>query len=275
MKNSFYKIIMLCVVFLLFFIVLFSFVFTNKKLSSQVSSSVSNVVVKVDNLISIPFSVLSSTQSFLSDLLSTYSENINLKMVVASLENQSILVSNLEEENTSLRSSLGLQERFSEEKVITASVSSRSPVAWLESLTVDAGGNKGVSKSMVATSNGGVVGLVASVSAGSSTVRLLSDSMSDFSLASAISIGNDSYVYGVISNYDKKTKLLEMSQLNSDAELVVGEEVVTSGLDSVTVKNVPIGKVESVSSDQGKKTVYVRPYADFDRISYVTFIGVA
>ena len=70
-----------------------------------------------------------------------------------------------------------------------------------------------------------------------------------------------------------KKKLLEMTQLNSSSDVKVGSEVVTSGLDGVSVKDVPIGKVESVIDYEGNRTILVKPYADFDKISYVTLVG--
>ena len=49
--------------------------------------------------------------------------------------------------------------------------------------------------------------------------------------------------------------------------------MVTSGLDEVSVKDVPIGKVESVIDYEGNRTILVKPYADFDKISYVSLVG--
>ena len=69
------------------------------------------------------------------------------------------------------------------------------------------------------------------------------------------------------------SKLLEMTQLNSSSNVKVGTEVVTSGLDDVSVKDVPIGTVDSVIDYEGNRTILVKPYADFDKISYVTLVG--
>lgn len=126
---------------------------------------------------------------------------------------------------------------------------------------------------MVATSNGGVIGFVSNVSGSTSSISLLSDSKGENTIAASIPSSSDSSVFGIISMYDQNRKLLEMTQLNADTELPVGSEVVTSGLDSVAVKNVPIGTVVSVLNDEGERTVLVKPYADFDDISYVTLIG--
>ena len=63
-----------------------------------------------------------------------------------------------------------------------------------------------------------------------------------------------------------------MTQLNSSSNVKVGTEVVTSGLDDVSVKDVPIGTVDSVIDYEGNRTILVKPYADFDKISYVTLV---
>lgn len=273
MKNSVYRIILMIFVSLLFFIMLFSFVFSNNNLTSTVTSQVNNVVAKVDSVVSVPFTFFTKSKSLLTDFLSTYSENVDLKRSISTLENQSILVSNLQDENNSLKAALKISDDFKEERVITSEVTVRSSVSWLNVLTVDAGNNKGVTTSMVATSNGGAIGFVSEVSGSSSTVVLLSDAQGNNKLAASVSSSTGSTVFGIISSYDENNKLLEMTQLNTSDKVQVGSEVVTSGLDSVSVKNVPIGTVESIIEKNGDRILMVKPYADFDDISYVSLIG--
>lgn len=251
----------------------FSFLFTNKKLTKDLSSNVSGVISKVDSVVSIPFVALTKSHNVISDLLSTYSENRDLKKSLSSLQNQSAIISNLQEENDSLRASLNLSDKLSRDNVITAEVSMRPSVNWLKELTINVGKSKNVSKSMLATSNGGVIGFVTKVYDDSATISLLSGSLSDTYLASSVISEDGNQVFGIISNYDNKKKLLKMTQLNSSENIKKGTEVVTSGLDDVSVKGVPIGTVESVSDYEGNRTIFIKPYADFDKISYVTLVG--
>lgn len=251
----------------------FSFLFTNKKLTKDLSSNVSGVISKVDSVVSIPFVALTKSHNVISDLLSTYSENRDLKKSLSSLQNQSAIISNLQEENDSLRASLNLSDKLSRDNVITAEVSMRPSVNWLKELTINVGKSKNVSKSMLATSNGGVIGFVTKVYDDSTTISLLSGSLSDTYLASSVISEDGNQVFGIISNYDNKKKLLKMTQLNSSENIKKGTEVVTSGLDDVSVKGVPIGTVESVSDYEGNQTIFIKPYADFDKISYVTLVG--
>ena len=273
MKNSFYRFLLYGVIIFLFFVMLFSFVFTNKKLTKDISFNVSGLVTKVDSVVSVPFTVLSKSHNVLSDLLSTYSENRDLKKSLSNLENQSAIISNLQEENDSLRASLNLSDKLSRDNVLTAEVSMRPSVTWLKELTINVGKSKNVSKSMLATSNGGVIGFVTKVYDDTTTISLLSSSSSDSYLASSVKSEDDNQIFGIISRYDNKKKLLEMTQLNSSSNVKVGTEVVTSGLDDVSVKDVPIGTVDSVSDYEGNRTILVKPYADFDKISYVTLVG--
>lgn len=273
MKNSFYKFLLYGFITSLFFVMFFSFLFTNKKLTKDLSSNVSGVISKVDSVVSIPFVALTKSHNVISDLLSTYSENRDLKKSLSSLQNQSAIISNLQEENDSLRASLNLSDKLSRDNVITAEVSMRPSVNWLKELTINVGKSKNVSKSMLATSNGGVIGFVTKVYDDSTTISLLSGSLSDTYLASSVISEDGNQIFGIISNYDNKKKLLKMTQLNSSENIKTGTEVVTSGLDDVSVKGVPIGTVESVSDYEGNRTIFVKPYADFDKISYVTLVG--
>lgn len=273
MKNSFYRFLLYGFIIILFFVMLFSFVFTNKKLTKDISFNVSGLVTKVDSVVSVPFTALSKSHIVLSDLLSTYSENRDLKKSLSNLENQSAIISNLQEENDSLRASLNLSDKLSRDNVLTAEVSMRPSVTWLKELTINVGKSKNVSKSMLATSNGGVIGFVTKVYDDTTTISLLSSSSSDSYLASSVKSEDDNQIFGIISRYDSKNKLLEMTQLNSSSNVKVGTEVVTSGLDDVSVKDVPIGTVDSVIDYEGNRTILVKPYADFDKISYVTLVG--
>ena len=273
MKNSFYKFLLYGFITFLFFVMFFSFLFTNKKLTKDLSSNVSGVISKVDSVVSIPFVALTKSHNVISDLLSTYSENRDLKKSLSTLQNQSAIISNLQEENDSLRASLNLSDKLSRDNVITAEVSMRPSVNWLKELTINVGKSKNVSKSMLATSNGGVIGFVTKVYDDSTTISLLSGSLSDTYLASSVISEDGNQVFGIISNYDNKKKLLKMTQLNSSENIKKGTEVVTSGLDDVSVKGVPIGTVESVSDYEGNRTIFIKPYADFDKISYVTLVG--
>ena len=233
MKNSFYRFLLYAFVLILFFVMLISFVFRNYKLSRDVSSNVSVVVSKVDSVISVPFTALAKSHDVISDFLSTYSENRDLKKSLSTLENQSAVISNLQEENDSLRASLNLSDKLSRNNVITAEVSMRPSVTWLKELTINIGKSKSVSKSMLATSNGGVIGFITKIYDHSTTISLLSNSSNDSYIACSVKGEDGSQIFGIISSYDNKKKLLEMTQLNSSSDVKVGSEVVTSGLDDL------------------------------------------
>ena len=110
----------------------------------------------------------------------------------------------MQEENDSLRASLNLSDKLSRDNVLTAEVSMRPSVTWLKELTINVGKSKNVSKSMLATSNGGVIGLVTKVYDDTTTISLLSSSSSDSYLASSVKSEDDNHIFGIISRYDNK-----------------------------------------------------------------------
>ena len=73
----------------------------------------------------------------------------------------------------------------------------RPSVTWLKELTINVGKSKNVSKSMLATSNGGVIGFVTKVYDDTTTISLLSSSSSDSYLASSVKSEDDNQISGL------------------------------------------------------------------------------
>jgi len=65
-----------------------------------------------------------------------------------------------------------------------------------------------------------------------------------------------------------------MIQIPSSANIMVGYEVVTSGLGDLGYKNIKIGKIKEIvnSSDGLMKKAIIEPYADFDDLHFVGVI---
>ena len=84
-----------------------------------------------------------------------------------------------------------------------------------------------------------------------------------------------STIYGVIVGYSKEKSAFIISQLNSSDTIKKGEKVVTSGLGTYNIPNIPVGTVLSVTekSDHLTKEVFVKPSADLSDIRVVTLVG--
>jgi rod shape-determining protein MreC len=261
------------IVMVLSSLMLLFFLFRNSSVISTISSPVRTVVAKVDSIISMPFRFVSSANDNVQDLLNTYSENKKLKEQLSELNDQSVLVKNLSDENKILSDEINASSTLSSKVSLIGKTIVRSPVSWNETLTVNVGNDKGVKENMLALSGGGAIGIVSEVDSSTSSISLLS-SGSQFNIPVKIST-NSGDVYGLLESYNFEENYFLITDLNSSLTIEKDDSVVTSGLDGKTVSNISVGTVLTVetSSDSLNSKIYVNPTADFANISFVTIVG--
>ena len=273
-KIRFSRVLTLTVTSLLIFLVLLFFIFRNNSLVRTITTPISGLTSKVDGIFSYPFQFVETAKNDLVDLYETYSENESLEKNLAKMRDQSSDLNTLKEENSSLSKALEIERTFSNYKTITSKVTVRSTLSWYESLSLNVGENDGATTSMLAVSDGGLVGRVSDLSKSNATIKLVSNSEGTYEIPVKIA-GSSGDVYGILTGYNAKKNLLVIEELNADKELKKDDSVVTSGLDGKSIAGISVGKVSSVNDakELGKRKVYVTPTADLDNISYVTLIG--
>ena len=241
--------------------------------SLGVVNKASNVVSVLDNIVSKPFNFLAGVKSDLTDLTRTYKENKQLKKALFKMEEQLAASDSLKDENSQLRQLLEMKNLYESKKKVSA-VITRMPVSWLSELTVNAGHQNGVQNTMLAVANGGLIGSVKDVASHSSRVNLLTNNKNIDNISVRIQTDTGT-IYGVIIGYSKEKTAFIISQLNSSDTIKEGAKVVTSGLGTYNIPNIPVGTVLSVTekSDHLTKEVFVKPSADLTDIRVVTLVG--
>jgi rod shape-determining protein MreC len=133
-------------------------------------------------------------------------------------------------------------------------------------VTIDKGRLAGVKTDMAVIAPSGVVGRVVVPSARSAKVQLLIDRN-----AAAGAIIERSRAQGVVVGAGDGRLLLEY--MSEAAEVVVGDDVVTSGIDGIYPKGFVIGKVDGVERSGGAyKRISVRPAVDFSSLEDVLVV---
>jgi rod shape-determining protein MreC len=133
-------------------------------------------------------------------------------------------------------------------------------------VTIDKGRSAGVKTDMAVIAPSGVVGRVVVPSARSAKVQLLIDRN-----AAAGAIVERSRAQGVVVGAGDGRLLLEY--MSEAAEVVVGDDVVTSGIDGIYPKGFVIGKVDGVERSGGAyKRISVRPAVDFGSLEDVLVV---
>ncbi|HEM3490464.1 TPA: rod shape-determining protein MreC [Streptococcus suis] len=272
--NKFSKLVVVVSIFLLLSFSLLFVTFSKGLQVPYLNNIVSVVVTPIQSVISVPTRFFSEQKDVLTDLMNAYEENKQLKEAIMSLEGMAAENTSLKEENASLRSSLGVVSDFPEKQLIPGSVLVRTPSSWSEHISINIGETSGVTFNALVVANGGLVGIVSSLSSDSAVVTLFTNSDEFTKLPVKISVDSKE-IYGILSGYDADTNSFIINQLNSVDEIAVGSNVVTSDLAGATPANVQIGKVLSVKSNSNSlnREVYVEPTASFSNIYSVLVVG--
>ncbi len=227
----------------------------------------------VQNLVSRPANYVAGFFENLNDLQNTYNENKELKKRVDKIASLEAEVQLLEKENKKLNDVLGKKETLRDYDPTQATVIARNPDRWNEQVIINKGSVNGIEKKMAVVTASGLVGKVNSVNKFTSTVQLLSAN-DPKNRISAVILGGEQEVHGLIMGYDEKKKLLLLKQIPADAKVAKKQNVVTSGLGGIFPEGLPIGKVVKVVPDEYglTQTAYIKPGADFYDIENVMVI---
>lgn len=199
-------------------------------------------------------------------------ENQELEARVAELEAQLQNYQEVKLENERLAGLLNFDTHTEDLTVVGARVIGKSPSHWFNILIINVGLKDGIKVDMPVVTGDGLVGRVVDCGPNFSRVMAIIDSSS----------GVDAVVertrdYGIVKGTvtsGGESKLLTLSNLPLDADLVPGDTVITSGLSGVFPKGIKIGKVSEVSpsSDGMSNKAIITPWVDFEHLEEVLVI---
>jgi rod shape-determining protein MreC len=150
---------------------------------------------------------------------------------------------------------------------VLAHVIGRDASSWFKTAWIDAGEKDGLARNMPAAVHTGIVGHVSRVSGGTSRVTLLTDP------ASAVScVTQRTREPGILVG--EGTELCRFQYVGKQADVAVGDLLITSGLDGIFPEGMPAGRVAQISkSGQGYfEEIWVRPLADIKRLEEVSIV---
>ncbi len=262
LKNKINIIISLLIV-IMTVLILFS---SNRDSKSKLEGIVGDTLSPVQRLIYTVSKVVSDTYEGLvkySGLVSKVEllskENGELKARINSYEQ-------LKVENDRLRAILNFKTRLDDYKFVGANIIGKNG-AYTNEYIIDVGINNGLENGMVVISNGGLFGMVTSVSDNWSLVSPIINGNIAISGIVQRTNGNQ----GIIRGYEggNSDYNLKMEYLPIDEEVLVDDIIVTSGLGGVYPSSIPIGEVMSVESDKRNlsKSLFIKSHVDFEFVS--------
>lgn len=207
--------------------------------------------------------LVSGTWSEVADLLQVRGENAVLRERARRLAQELDRLGEVELENTRLRKLLEFRQTLAGD-VLTARVIGRDATGLARTLTIDRGERDGLGRGAAVLAPEGIVGQVFLASRHAARVLLISDHNSGVDAlvqrTRARGIVQGTVDAGCALKYVKRTE-----------DVQVGDELVTSGLDGIFPKGMPVGRV--VAIDKRGQSLFqsaeVAPRVDFDQLEEV------
>jgi rod shape-determining protein MreC len=157
-------------------------------------------------------------------------------------------------------------------ETVAAQVVGKDGVPWFRSLTLDKGDADGVALDAPVVSSTGVVGRVFAVGAHAARVQVLLDR--DGGAGVLVERSRvPGVVSGQVSGEASGAEDLVLKYVPERSDVVVGDVVVTSGLDRIYPKGLVVGRVRFVGKGSGLfRDIRVEPSARFDRLEEVLVV---
>jgi len=202
----------------------------------------------------------------ITDLLKVRSDN---KIIRRKNIELSVMVSKLSEarnENVRLRSLLRFSESKKEYVFVTSEVIGYNRRAFSNSIVLDAGLEKGITKNTPVVNSEGVVGKVIATGERSSVVQLLDDQ--NFRISVTINPGGAN---GILHG---NRGLSDLKEVPKGLLVTVGDTVVTSGYSDIYPMGLMVGVVKSVDEKPEFffKDIKVEPFATMAKLKEVLLI---
>ncbi len=200
------------------------------------------------------------------DLRHVREENLRLRHEAAVRERR---ISQLEEqalETQRLQGLLAIREAYRAD-FLAARVVGRDTGNWFKTILIDRGSSSGIRKNLPVIAPDGLVGRVLDVTPGMSKVQLITDPVS-----AAGGLLQRTRVTGVVfGNLGAGLTVRYLPQL---ADVVVGDEMITSGLGGVFPKGIPVGRVATVERRSGAlfQEASLQPKVDLSRLEEVLIL---
>lgn len=241
-------------------------IFSVKNGSNSISSGMGSVVSPLQKIVYKVNDKIKSSVDFFMNFSKVKQENEELKVKNSELENQMVEYSALKDENERLRQVLKLKDSKSNYDYVGVNIIGYSGGTVSRGYIVDKGTNDGIEKDMIVINYQGLVGKVTQAESNYSVVEtILNENM-----AVSVMVDSTRETTGILRGYkeNKNEDLVKAYNLPIDSEIKEGDVILTSGLGMIYPKEIRIGEVISVETDNVMvmKNAVIKPYVDFNKL---------
>ena len=182
-------------------------------------------------------------------------ENDSLKLTISQLQSKAA-------EGDRLSSLLNFRDSQTKLPMVTARVIGASAGTASRIVEIDRGERDGIRRNMAVITPDGAVGKVIEVYRDNAQVLLLTDKEGG---VGAMLV--ETRIQGPVGGTGEP--LLTMKYVATDDKVNVGEKVVTSGMDKIFPRDIPVGTVQEVKPGNPFKQIWLKPAAKLERLEEV------
>lgn len=198
-------------------------------------------------------------------------ENKELQERVDNLQSENQSLSQDQTELERLRELYKLDKKYSEYDKVAASIISSGSSNWFNTFVIDKGEEDGIQVNMNVIAGSGLVGIVTDVGKNHAKVRSIIDDSSN--VAAMFSRTSD---FCVLVGNQKQIEdgYIDVININKDAKIKEGDELVTSPTSSKFLPGITIGYVTDIKTESSnlEKSAKLEPVVDFKHLREVLVI---
>lgn len=245
-------------------------IFSNREANTSFFENIANkLVMPVQNGLTYLKNKVSGNSTFFTDINNLKTENKELQEKNSQLEQSLRELENIKTENETLKEYLGLTEKYGEYKTVPGYVINRDISNYSKTIIINIGKDDGIEENMTVIADEGLVGHVVSVTNNTAKVRTIIDTSS--SISCLMSTNKDSIVCKGILDSDSELKAMYIS---TDANIIQGDSVDTSGLGGIYPKGIHVGTIKKIISTQNITDRYaiVETAVNFNKLNTVLVV---
>lgn len=238
----------------------------NNEQKDAISSGVGSAINPLQKVVYTINDKIKNGLDFLLNFSEIKEENEALTKENIELKNKLLEYDKFKEENDRLREVLNFKNSKNNYSYLGCEIIGYSGESYSDGYIIDKGENDGLKKDMVVISDKGLVGQVTSTGSNWAIV----ESLLNENIAVSVMVNSTRETSGILKAYVTRTNsgLTKLTNLPLDSEIKEGDVILTSGLGQIYPKEIRVGEVISVETDEIKvmKTAIVKPYVDFDKL---------
>ena len=252
-------------------ILIFLVVITNTDVAkmSYIENIVSTVVMPIQNGLTYLKNKIAGNDSFFENINNLQAENEELKKKNSELEQALREFEIIKSENDTLKEYVNLKDKYKEYTTIPAYVINRDIGNYSNTVVINMGEKDGIGENMTVIADEGLVGHVISTTDHTAKVQTIVDTGA--AVTSTISTTKDTIiVQGTLDD----NMLLKATYIPTEASVLQGDSVETSGLGGIYPKGIHIGTIKEVFNTKNPTDRYatVEPAVDFSKLATVLVI---